>query len=174
MRYYIITYGCQMNESDSDRLAYFLESNKLLPASSEKEADLIIINMCSVRQTAVDRVYGKIQRIKNKKICLTGCLLKRDKIKLEKRVDLIFNIKDFSKLSRFIKKPKNIPDYFKIDLKISNFIPIMTGCNNFCTYCVVPYTRGPEVSRKPEEIEKEAKRIIKKGAKIIWLLGQNV
>ncbi len=174
MKYYIITYGCQMNESDSTRLAFFLEKNKLIKANSEQEADLILINMCSVRQSAVDRVYGKIRVLKNKKICLTGCFLEKDKNILSKKVNLIFNINNISELSKIIKKPKKeIPDYFKIK-SYSNFIPIMTGCNNFCTYCVVPYTRGKEISRKPIEIEQEVKQIIKKGAKIVWLLGQNV
>jgi len=158
-----------MNESDSERLAFFLESNGLLPSPSSKEADLVLINMCSVRQTAVDRVFGKIEKLKDKKICLTGCFLKKDKEKLEERVDLIFSIQEPEKLYKIIEKKK-----VDISPRYSNFIPIMTGCNNFCSYCVVPYTRGRETSRKPKEIEKEAKSVIKRGAKIIWLLGQNV
>jgi tRNA-2-methylthio-N6-dimethylallyladenosine synthase len=177
MHYFIVTYGCQMNKSDSERLAFFLESNNIHPSPTLEKADLILINTCSVRQTAVDRVYGKILTIKKdkkKKIYLTGCILEKDRKKLEKQVDLIFNIKDFSLLSRFIKKPKNIPDYFKIRPNFSNFIPIMTGCNNFCTYCVVPYTRGREFSRKPKEILEEINLLLKNNIKLIWLLGQNV
>lgn len=177
MRYFIITYGCQMNKSDSERLSSFLKDNGLSVASSIKEADLILVNICSVRQKAVDRAEAKIKEIKKlkKTICLTGCLLDKDRKRFEKIVDFIFKIKDVSDLHKVIKKKKKIiPDYFKIKPDQSNFIPIMTGCNNFCTYCVVPYTRGREISRKPEEIIKEAEYLIKKGAKIIWLLGQNV
>jgi len=170
MKYHIITFGCQMNKADSEKIARVLENKGYKPASKINEADLIVVNMCSVRQSAVDRVYGlipKFQKLQttNYKLqtILTGCILKKDKKKLAKLFDEIVDIKDL------IKDTK--PKYSN---KVSALVPIMTGCNNFCSYCVVPFTRGREVSRPPEEIICEVKKLVKHGYKEIWLLGQNV
>jgi len=197
MKYQIITYGCQFNESDSERITNILEKMKYKPASKINEADLVVINMCSVRQSAVDRIYGKINQISkirnqnNKsKIILTGCILPEDKKKLEKKVDLILNIKDLVNWPKILKRriklnpsssflpPCDSLNYLKIKPKYQNnfraFIPISNGCDNFCSYCVVPYVRGSLICREPEEILEEIKEVIKKGFKEIWLLGQNV
>lgn len=197
MKYQIITYGCQFNETDSERIANILEKIEYRPASKINEADLVVINMCSVRQSAVDRIYGKINQISkirtqnNKlKIILSGCILPEDKKKLEKKVDLILNIKDLANWPKILKKrikpslsfsffPScNFLNYLKIKPKYQNnfkaYIPISSGCNNFCSYCVVPYVRGSLICRDPEEILEEIKEVIKKGFKEIWLLGQNV
>jgi len=168
-----------MNESDSQRIASFLNSLGLKP-SQEKEADLIIVNACSVRQTAVDRIYGKVKVWSEsaKKIILTGCILPSDKKKLEPKVDLIVDINDFNKLEKYLvklllKKPKlkTIP---ASKPKTIALIPIMTGCDHFCSYCAVPYTRGREISKSEKEIICETKKAIQNGAKEIILLGQNV
>jgi len=195
MKYLIITFGCQMNKSDSERIAAVLERLKYKKASTFEEADLIVVNMCSVRQSAVDRIFGISQKIaklkkKKKKIksLLTGCILKKDRKKLSEKFDFILDIKNLPNLAKILKekKPIILPDkldevecaYLKIKPRyqssFSAFVPIMTGCNNFCTYCVVPYTRGREVSRPAKEILKEVRDLIKKGYKEIWLLGQNV
>jgi len=194
MQYRIITFGCQMNKSDSERIATVLEKIGYKPAPAINGADLIVVNMCSVRQSAVDRVYGlvsKFQKIKNKKsglkTILTGCLLRKDKKKLANRFDLVLDIANLPKWPKILdvnsavisgRELLNTEDYLKIQPKYSsNFsalVPIMTGCNNFCTYCVVPYTRGREISRPAEEIICEIKKLIKRGHKEIWLLGQNV
>jgi len=201
MKYYIITYGCQMNKSDSERIATILEKIGYKSASRENEADLILINMCSVRQSAVDRVYGLIQKLKNLKTkkpglktILTGCILKEDKRKFKKGFDLILNIKNLPKWPNLLVPNSHDRalyelEYLNIQPKYQTnfraFVPIMTGCNNFCSYCVVPYTRGREVSRPAEEVLSEIKNLIKKGAnpirnaisngaREIWLLGQNV
>jgi len=164
-KYFIITYGCQMNYNDSERWAYKLEKQGYKPAEKMEQADLVLINMCSVRQKPVDKVYQKINYLnslkKKTEIILTGCILKEDKEKLKNKVDKILPIIDF-----------NSPCKYKFRDKA--FVPIMTGCNNFCSYCVVPYTRGPEKSRPADEIIKEVKNLIKKGYKEITLLGQNV
>lgn len=182
--YYIFTLGCQMNESDSERIASLLNSIGLKPAS-EKEAGLIIINACSVRQTAVDRIYGKLklwQAAKPKKtIILTGCVLPADAKKLASKVDLIFNIKDLPKFPKMLSEilSQNCPIKYlpatphSLQTKTA-LIPIMTGCDHFCTYCAVPHVRGRESSRPEKEILKEAKKAVKKGTKEIILLGQNV
>jgi len=188
-KYFIITYGCQMNRSDSERIASVLENIGYKKASKIDEADLIVTNMCSVRQSAVDRVYGKIQnaKIKNQnekskcKIILTGCILKKDRERLFQQVNLILDIKDLQNWPEKLgikNQELGIKNYFEIEPKYSSFpaayVPISTGCNNFCAYCVVPYTRGPLIHRPAEDIIKEVKELIKKGYREIWLLGQNV
>jgi len=198
MKYHIITFGCQMNKADSEKIAAFLENKGYKSASKINEADLIVVNMCSVRQSAVDRVYGllpKFQKLQttNHKLqtILTGCILKKDKRKFSEHFNYILNIKDLPKWPEILNtkpytKPSKTHDreilrvdnYLKIQSKHStNFsalVPIMTGCNNFCSYCVVPFTRGKEISRPSEEIISEVKNLVKKGYKEIWLLGQNV
>jgi tRNA-2-methylthio-N6-dimethylallyladenosine synthase len=190
MKYHLITFGCQMNKSDSERIAARLQNIGYEKTTDIKQSDLIIVNMCSVRQSAVDRVYGlanQFLELKKKnvqfKVGLTGCLLNQDRKKMEKFFDFIFNIKDLNNLEKIILQQKidfekSPQDYLsllpKINSKISAFVPIMTGCNNFCSYCVVPYTRGREFSRPEQEIIKEVKSLIKKGFLEIILLGQNV
>ena len=190
MKYYIITYGCQMNWSDSERIATVLKKIGYKLALKINEADLIIVNMCSVRQSAVDRVYGKIKNFaklkgqrSNVKCILTGCILKKDKRKFAKYFNLILDIKDLIKLPKILNlkyKTQNIKykNYLEIKPKYLNefsaYVPIMTGCNNFCSYCVVPYVRGSEICRPVEEIIYEVKNLVKRGYKEIWLLGQNV
>jgi len=191
MRYYIITYGCQMNKSDSERIAAIFKNTGHKNTSKIDEADLIVVNMCSVRQSAVDRVLGLDQKfsklkIKNKKLktVLTGCILKKDKKKFKKMFDLILDIKDLPNWPKYLKNYKlgcnyiRKSDYFSVTPKYQNnflaFVPISTGCNNFCSYCVVPFTRGRLVCRNYQDIVKEVKDLVKKGYKEIWLLGQNV
>jgi len=161
MKYYIITYGCQMNKSDSERMAAQLEEKGYQPAQEIKRADLVVINVCSVRQSAINRVYSKVKQLNNQKIILTGCLLEKDKKRLANQVYQIWPIVDLP------IKPKH-------QSRGQAFVPIMTGCNNFCSYCVVPYTRGKEYSRPAQEIIKEVKILVKKGYREITLLGQNV
>ena len=169
MKYRIITFGCQMNKSDSERIATVLENMKYKLASDINEADLIVVNMCSVRQSAVDRVFGlipKFQKLKTKneklKTILTGCILKEDKRKFEKSFDQVLKFKDLLKYQ---------PKYQD---KSVAFVPISNGCNNACSYCVVPFVRGSLICRNHKEIIKETKNAIKQGFREIWLLGQNV
>ena len=189
-----------MNKSDSERIAQVLEGMGYQKTSNEKEADLLVVNMCSVRQSAVDRVYGmakKIQTLKAKsyklKAILTGCVSKKDFSKFKNFFDFILPIKTLPKWQEFLEKKEvhflpnqrekdfveNLKcDYLKIKPKheksFSVFIPISTGCDNFCSFCIVPFVRGPLICRPANEILKEVKEAIKSGAKEIWLLGQNV
>ena len=187
MNYHLITFGCQMNKSDSERIASVLENMGYQPVNKSAQADLIIVNMCSVRQSAVDGLGRKFTELKkqnpNLKTALTGCVLLPDKTKLKKQFDLIFDIKNLTKLSNMLCYPLIIPrsnalEYFSVfpdsDSLVTAYVPIMTGCNNFCAYCVVPYVRGEENSRPAQEIIEEVKKLIKKEYKEIILLGQNV
>ena len=168
MKYFIVTYGCQINKADSERIATILEKKGYKPAENIETTDLILVNMCSIRQSAVNRVYGLIEKFKKlkekKKIktILTGCVLKKDTIKFARNFDQILKFNDLYKL-----KPK------RQDKSIA-YIPISNGCNNACTYCAVPYTRGKLICRNHKEIIKEVKTAVKNGFKEIWLLGQNV
>jgi len=197
-KYYITTYGCQMNKSDSERIATFFEKHNWEKSSKIEEADLVVFNACSVRQSAIDRIYGKINNIlklkKRPKILITGCLLSSDIKKLKQKADYILSIRTLNSWAEFLKKKKYVAvldlwegknrekdgcvEYFKTEPDYSSFpvayIPISTGCNNFCSYCVVPYTRGPEVCRSVREIVSETEKAVEKGCKEIWLLGQNV
>jgi len=206
-KYYIKTFGCQMNHSDSERIATVLGNNGLKAASNINEADFVIFNTCGVRQMAEDRVYGQVHNLaaRNPKpvTIVTGCLAARKDVqrRLKNKVDLFCEIKDFPKKIKKLVIPSKVEgstikkldsstpppsggfaqdnrDYLKIIPKYKNgfqaYVPIMTGCNNFCSYCVVPYARGREISRPAEEIIMEVKNLVKKGYKEIVLLGQNV
>jgi tRNA-2-methylthio-N6-dimethylallyladenosine synthase len=185
-----------MNKSDSERIASLLDKMGFKKTSKENEADLFVINMCSVRQTAVDRVYGKIRNLAKLKVktILTGCVLKKDKTKLAKKFDFILNIKDLPKWPQIINphisggreksediiltEKKEEEGYLDVKAKPTNkfsaFIPISNGCSNCCAYCAVPFTRGPLICRSVEKILEEIETAVQNGAKEIWLLGQNV
>ncbi len=181
-KYFIITYGCQMNHSDSERIATLLEKNGYEPAQTIEMADLIVVNMCSIRQSAVDRLYGKIKnftklKVQNSKlkIIATGCILKKDRENLKGNIDLILDIKDLRNWPKYLGIRNNVRSR-RIGLrpKFSALVSIASGCNNFCSYCAVPYTRGREKSRDRREIIKEIKNAVANKDKEIWLLGQNV
>jgi len=185
MKYHIITFGCQMNRSDSERLAAVLENLGYESTNSEQSADLIAVVACSVRQAAVDRIYGKVKiwnKIrKTRKLItiLTGCVLRPDQKKLKNAFDFIINIKDLNKLPALLKNQKQFSEEYlsiipKYESQFQAYVPISTGCNNYCAYCVVPYARGPEKYRPAEEIINEVKCLIKNGYREITLLGQNV
>ncbi|MFA5009061.1 MAG: tRNA (N6-isopentenyl adenosine(37)-C2)-methylthiotransferase MiaB [Candidatus Paceibacterota bacterium] len=187
-KYWIITFGCQMNISDSERIAWVLEKIGYTKTVDINQADLIVFNMCSVRQTAVDRVYGQANRLrrlkrrnKGLKTILTGCILGADKKKMEQIFDFVLDKKELSSWPEIInskKIKKKFKNYLEINpiytSKIQAFVPISNGCDNFCTYCAVPYTRGRLVSRNYKNILKEIKTLADSGYKEIWLLGENV
>ncbi|MDD5639789.1 MAG: tRNA (N6-isopentenyl adenosine(37)-C2)-methylthiotransferase MiaB [Candidatus Pacebacteria bacterium] len=187
-KYFILTFGCQMNESDSERIASLFESIGFKQSLEIENADLIIVNMCSVRQSAVDRILGlankfkELKKTKKKlKTILTGCVLEPDKDKFVKIFDFILNKEDLEIWPQILAGEgfeKKRRDYLKIVPKQSSvfqgFVPVSNGCDNFCTYCAVPYTRGRLICRKHTDILKEVKILAEKGYKEIWLLGENV
>jgi tRNA-2-methylthio-N6-dimethylallyladenosine synthase len=192
-----------MNYSDSERIATQLEKGGFLPVSSLEKANLVVVNSCGVRQTAEDRIFSFIHNVwKNNprtKIILTGCLANRKDVqrRLKNKVNFFFSINNIDIFENWIienslkivncklkiSAQKNISDkeniaYLSIKPRHTNkfqaFVPIMTGCNNFCSYCDVPYARGREISRPAVEIIQEVKNLIKQDYKHIVLLGQNV
>lgn len=180
MTYHILTYGCQMNKNDSERISCLFESSGLKKSSPE-EADILVINACSVRKRVVDRILGNIKKWPSKKTTiLTGCVLDKDKKMLSQHFDHVLRIENLTFWHQKIDFLKPITDkgsYFEIEAKREKpiaQIPIMTGCNNFCSYCAVPYVRGREKSRPAKDIIAETEKLIQKNFKEFWLLGQNV
>ncbi len=201
-RFFIQTYGCQMNEEDSEKLSGMLKRIGYEKTEVREEASIIIFNTCCVRENAENKVFGNLGIMKNMKeknpdliIAICGCMMQQegmaDKVlKTFPFVDIIFGthnsykfpeylnrvIQDGVQVKEIANKEEGIVEGLPIDRKssIKAFVTIMYGCNNFCTYCIVPYVRGRERSRKPEDIEKEIKDLIKEGYKEITLLGQNV
>src|SRR3989339_1104682 len=193
--FHIITIGCQMNKSDSERIASYLENLGFILAEERPKADLVVITTCGVRAGAENRIFGLIPRIRKEnpavKIILTGCLSKREDIKkrVGNTVDAWMPIGEFSVLDDLINnqhQTSNIKyqnrlksgEYLNIAPKYlsrySAYVPIGNGCDNYCTYCVVPYARGREVYRSADDILQEVKGLIEKGYKEINLIAQNV
>ncbi|KKQ78688.1 MAG: (Dimethylallyl)adenosine tRNA methylthiotransferase MiaB [Parcubacteria group bacterium GW2011_GWC2_38_7] len=185
-KFQISTFGCQMNKTDSERVASVFEQLDFVSTDDSTLADYIILNACSVRQTAIDRIWGmakgfiKMKKKRPLKVILTGCVLEEDKKKFEKLFDLVFNIQEINKLYEFLQQGfvEKQSDYLNIrpayTTSFHAYVPIMTGCNNFCSYCVVPYVRHREKSRSVESVLSEVKDLIANGCKEIHLLGQNV
>lgn len=190
--YYIVTFGCQMNISDSENISGLLESMNFKKTENEDNADIIIYNTCSVRGTAEDRIFGlnkKFKKLKSKnpnlKIILTGCITHYKEEELKRRlpyIDDVVKIKDFEKIKNLAENlifknltPTSLNPFIpRYESFFKGFIPISTGCDNFCSYCIVPYSRGRENSRPADNILKEANYLAKNNYKEIWLLGQNV
>lgn len=195
---YIETLGCQMNKSDAERMYGMLEHIGYTQTENPKEADMLIINTCSIRQLSEDKAYSAIgvwgKWKKNKpdlKIVFAGCVAQQAGTTLFRRapyVDLVLGTQRLYELPSLVKRLEEGERVVSVEEKpfeeteiqinrvksINAWVPIMEGCNNFCTYCIVPYTRGRERSRKPELIMAEIKKALKEGFKEITLLGQNV
>ncbi len=221
MKYFLLPLGCQMNQSDTERVKTILQGMGFVQTENEDEANILGIIACSVRQKGIDKVYSRIKKwneSKNRKSCITfvsGCILPADRERFLKLFDLVFTMNDLPDLpdmirqygvvvptrqqvnestSQQVNKPialaqqptakvqinpsANMDRFWVIEpdhiSDFEAFIPIQNGCNKFCTYCAVPYTRGREVSRKSEEILNELKDLVQKDYKVITLLGQNV
>lgn len=181
MKYFIQTFGCAQNEADSERMAAVLNNRSLKPAEELSQADYVVINTCMVRKSAENRVYGlvnNLSKIKIKKpgtkIILTGCMVGiavRDKTGkyLKHLREILPAVDEFLPIDEV--GFENTP--LRVD-KTHALIPIASGCNNFCSYCVVPYSRGAEVSRPFGEIIEECKKLAEVGYKSLTLLGMNV
>lgn len=198
----VITHGCQMNEHDSEKINWILEKMGFELSNDIEDSDLVLVNTCSVRHSAEDKVYGQLGVLKHMKsknpklkcgVC--GCMMQRKESReyvQEKfeNVDLIFGTNNIWKLPELLlntyetgkqqvdirEETRNINDDIGANRLYSykSYVNIMYGCNNFCTYCIVPYTRGRETSRTPKEILNEISNLAKNGTKEVTLLGQNV
>lgn len=199
-QYFIITYGCQMNVRDSEIIAGLLEGMDFTAAQSLDDAAIIVFNTCSVRHSAENKVYGKLGEVlalKRKRpetlIAFGGCMAQLPEVrqKLKKSgVDVVFGTHNIHELPYLLEQTrKGEKEIFRVweqegvvveplpsqrHSGLSAFVNIMYGCNNFCTYCIVPYTRGRERSRRPEDIIEEIKEIADQGYREVTLLGQNV
>jgi tRNA-2-methylthio-N6-dimethylallyladenosine synthase len=202
LKYLIETWGCQMNEEDSEKLSGMLKLQGYTRTESREEASIIIFNTCCVRENAELKVYGNLGALKSLKkknpnliIAVCGCMMQQEGmaqtiIKKYHFVDIIFGTHNAYKFPEYlnrvkqegksiveiINKEEGIVEGVPVDREnsIKAFVTIMYGCNNYCTYCIVPYVRGRERSRQPEDIEKEIHDLVAKGYKEITLLGQNV
>jgi len=202
LKYCIETWGCQMNEEDSEKLSGMLKGLGYIRTDVKEEASIIIFNTCCVRENAELKVYGnlgELKRLKKKNndliIAVCGCMMQQEGmaesiLKKYPYVDIIFGTHNSHRLPEYISRVKQegksiieimskeegIIEGIPIDRESSfkGFVTIMYGCNNFCTYCIVPFVRGRERSRKPEDIIKEIKDLVAVGYKEITLLGQNV
>lgn len=198
-KYFLRTYGCQMNVHDSEQIRYYLEALGYTPVDTLEDADIVVLNTCAIRENAKDKVFGYLGRCKHLKstnkdliIVLTGCLMQlpsevEEIEKNHKYIDIVIGTHNLNELPDLImnKAGQNIEVYsnsdevpenvgYSRDSKISAWINIQYGCDKFCTYCIVPFTRGRERSRKMESILKEVEDLKKKGYLEITLLGQNV
>ena len=196
---YIKTYGCQMNEYDSQKTLEILKQDPTVEETSNPEdADIILLNTCSIREKAEEKVYSELGRLRklkienpNLKIGVGGCVASQEGKKIFKRapyVDLIFGPQTIHKVPSLLSKKNKIEAVdvsFPIEEKFdalpapeatgtSSFVSIMEGCSKYCSFCVVPYTRGDEVSRKPAQIFDEVARLIEQGVSEIVFVGQNV
>ncbi len=201
-KYFIKTYGCQMNEHDGEMISAILEDMKYTRTDNYEEADLIILNTCAIRENAHNKTFGMLGRIKHLKqtkpelmVGLAGCMSQEESVVEEiiskyKWMDFVFGTHNIHKLPFILEEHMNtkrlevsvwsnegnviegIPA--KRDSSIKAWVNIMYGCDKFCTYCIVPYTRGKQRSRLPEDIIDEVKDLINKGYKEVTLLGQNV
>ena len=202
-KYLILTYGCQMNVHESEKLAGILEKNGYESCSNATEADVVVFNTCAIRESAEQKIFGNIGELKNIKIAkpdmiiaIGGCMSQQKNYADEimsrfPYVDIVFgthNLADFEDMLKkkieFGKRISNVVEDETIALRdslqiartsgVNAWVNIMYGCNNFCTYCIVPYVRGREVSRPEKDIIKEVEGLLAEGYKQITLLGQNV
>lgn len=190
MKYLIESYGCQLNMAESNAIELLLKGRGLEATENANEADAVILNTCSVRKTAENRIWGRLgffSAIKKKRkliLIVTGCMAERMQEELKKEapyVDLVIGTNEKARIPEFIlgapfehsDKYTFLSSYYK-EGEFSSYVPIMNGCNNFCSYCIVPYVRGREVSRPVEDIINEIKSLDAKGVREITLLGQNV
>ena len=186
LRYHIWTIGCQMNKGESEQLATSLEEAGCIPSETIEACDIVVINSCVVRQSAENRVVSKVKSLEplrklnpNAIITLAGCIVDSDTSKLKRRfphVDLFMKPGEFSELLEIVrsKAPKHIETVSTHTTSPTAFVTIIQGCNNFCSYCIVPYRRGREKSRPLTEIHLQIENLASAGVKEVTLLGQNV
>ena len=198
-KYYVKTFGCQMNEHDSERISGLFELDGMQKAESEDNADILFVNTCTIRENADDKLYGTLGQLKkwklqsdNRKLLVGGCAAQKDKYLVRDKapwvdvvigthnltniINLLNQSEDWGPITEIIDEIEQLPtDAPSIrESEFSAWLTIQIGCNNSCTFCIVPSVRGPEISRRPSDIINEAKQLVSEGVKEITLLGQNV
>ncbi len=197
--YYIRTFGCQMNEHDSERIAGLFHSDGMAPADSLAEADIVFINTCTIRENADNRLYGNLGQLKSLKdqrpdmmLVVGGCAAQKDRQLVRERapwvdvvmgthnlgrvLDLMDHAQEWGGVTEIYESLHDVPSQLptRRESGHSAWVTVQLGCNNTCTFCIVPSVRGPEVSRRPGEIVREVEQLVSEGVVEVTLLGQNI
>ena len=197
--YYIRTFGCQMNEHDSERIAGLLESDGMARASSLDQADVVFINTCTIRENADNRLYGNLGQLKSLKdrrpdmmLVVGGCAAQKDRQIVRERapwvdvvmgthnlgrvLDLLDHAQEWGGVTEIYESLHDMPSQLPTRREVAHsaWVTVQLGCNNTCTFCIVPAVRGPEVSRRPPEIVREVEQLVSEGVVEVTLLGQNI
>ena len=199
LKYFVKTFGCQMNEHDSERIAGLFEEDGMVKASSIDESDILFVNTCTIRENADDKLYGTLGQLKvwknknsNRKLLVGGCAAQKDKELVRNRAPWVDVVMGTHNLTDVVKLLNQYEDWGPItevtdnietlptdapsirESEVSALVTIQIGCDNSCTFCIVPSVRGPEISRRPSDILNEVSNLVDGGIKEITLLGQNV
>ena len=199
LKYFVKTFGCQMNEHDSERIAGLFEQDGMIKANSIDDSDILFVNTCTIRENADDKLYGTLGQLKvwknnnlNRKLLVGGCAAQKDKELVRNRapwVDVVIGTHNLTDVVHLLNQSEDWGPITKVtdsietlpteapsirESEISALVTIQIGCDNSCTFCIVPSVRGPEISRRPSDILNEVTNLVKSGVKEITLLGQNV
>ena len=199
LKYHIKTFGCQMNEHDSEKIAGMFQKDGMIKSNEIDNSDVLFINTCTIRENADDKLYGTLGQLKkwkdenpNRKLLVGGCAAQKDKYLVRERapwvdvvlgthntndiINLLNQSEDWGPVTEILEETKNIESETSPvrESSINAFVTIQIGCNNSCTFCIVPSVRGVEISRRPSDIVNEIERLSHEGVKEITLLGQNV
>ncbi len=201
-RYYVRTFGCQMNEHDSERIAGLLERDGMTPAADLADADLVLLNTCCIRENADNKLYGNLGHLKPMKeakpgmrIAVGGCLAQKDRDvvigkapwvdvvfgthNVHRVIDLLDHAEEWGPITEIWDETRSVDDFpsylpARREVPHAAWVTIMIGCNNSCTFCIVPHVRGAEISRRPSDVVREVERLVADGVVEVTLLGQNV
>ena len=199
LKYFVKTFGCQMNEHDSERIAGLFEQDGMIKANSIDDSDILFVNTCTIRENADDKLYGTLGQLKvwknnnsNRKLLVGGCAAQKDKELVRNRapwVDVVIGTHNLTDVVHLLNQSEDwgpiteVTDSIEIlpteapsirESEVSALVTIQIGCDNSCTFCIVPSVRGPEISRRPSDILNEVTNLVESGVKEITLLGQNV
>ena len=199
LKYFVKTFGCQMNEHDSERIAGLFEQDGMIKANSIDDSDILFVNTCTIRENADDKLYGTLGQLKvwknnnlNRKLLVGGCAAQKDKELVRNRapwVDVVIGTHNLTDVVHLLNQSEDwgpiteVTDSIETlpteapsirESEVSALVTIQIGCDNSCTFCIVPSVRGPEISRRPSDILNEVTNLVKSGVKEITLLGQNV
>ena len=199
LKYFVKTFGCQMNEHDSERIAGLFEQDGMIKANSIDDSDILFVNTCTIRENADDKLYGTLGQLKvwknnnlNRKLLVGGCAAQKDKELVRNRapwVDVVIGTHNLTDVVHLLNQSEDwgpiteVTDSIETlpteapsirESEVSALVTIQIGCNNSCTFCIVPSVRGPEISRRPSDILNEVTNLVESGVKEITLLGQNV